>query len=187
MTTPQTAPEFITIGRVLRPQGRHGELRIRIETDFPERFQAMQRVYLWDAAGQRREFTLLRAWPHQGCMVLQLEGIASIDEAAPWRGAEVQAPYAERQAPPAGHYYVSEIEGLEALVNGQRLGRVRWLEAIAGGAALLHIETPDGEMALVPFARAYVQKIAAGELHLQLPEGLIELNRGLPREPPHAI
>ncbi len=169
--------EFITIGRVLRPQGRRGELRVAVETDFPERFQATRQVYLWAANGERRGYALRRAWPHQGCMVLELEGVNSIGEAQAWRGAEVQVPFSERHPAPAGHYFVSELEGLTVCVNRQPLGRVRWIETVAGGAALLHVVTPAGETILIPFAQAYVEAIEAGELRLRLPEGLLELNR----------
>ncbi len=168
--------EFITIGRVLRPQGRRGELRIALETDFPERFQATRQVYLWGKQGERQAFNLIRAWPHQGAMVLELEGLSNISEAEAWRGAEVQVPVAERHAAPDGAYFIVELEGLDVRANGQALGKIRWVETIAGGTALLHVMTPAGTTRLIPFAREYVKQIEAGEMQLEVPEGLLDLN-----------
>jgi 16S rRNA processing protein RimM len=39
-------PEYITIGEVVAPHGVRGELRITMLSDFPQRFLALNRVYL---------------------------------------------------------------------------------------------------------------------------------------------
>ncbi len=169
--------EFITIGRVLRPQGRRGELRVAPETDFPERFQSTRQVFLWTKQGERRAFNLIRAWPHQGLIVLELEGLSNISEAEFWRGAEVQVPRSERRTAPSGAYFIADLEGLTVCANGQALGKIRWVETIAGGTALLHVITPAEETLLIPFAREYVKQIENGEMKLEIPEGLRDLNK----------
>ncbi|MGI8587859.1 MAG: ribosome maturation factor RimM [Chloroflexia bacterium] len=40
------APDFITIGQVIAAHGVRGELRVSILSDFPQRFLALQHVYL---------------------------------------------------------------------------------------------------------------------------------------------
>jgi 16S rRNA processing protein RimM len=48
-------PEYITIGEVVAPHGVRGELRITMLSDFPQRFLALQRIYLTPPpAGPRR-------------------------------------------------------------------------------------------------------------------------------------
>jgi 16S rRNA processing protein RimM len=39
-------PDYITIGEVVAPHGVHGELRITMLSDFPQRFLALDRIYL---------------------------------------------------------------------------------------------------------------------------------------------
>lgn len=39
-------PEYITIGEVVAPHGVRGELRITMLSDFPQRFLALERIYL---------------------------------------------------------------------------------------------------------------------------------------------
>jgi 16S rRNA processing protein RimM len=48
-------PEFVTIGEVVAPHGVRGELRVTMLSDFPQRFLALQRVFLapLPAAGRR--------------------------------------------------------------------------------------------------------------------------------------
>ena len=40
------AGQFLAIARILRPQGRKGEVAAEILTDFPARFQQLQSVFL---------------------------------------------------------------------------------------------------------------------------------------------
>jgi ribosomal 30S subunit maturation factor RimM len=37
---------LITIGKVLKPWGVKGEMKIELQTDFPERFKELGRVFL---------------------------------------------------------------------------------------------------------------------------------------------
>ena len=39
-------PRFLAVGRVLRPHGLRGEVRVEIHTDSPERFALYEQVYL---------------------------------------------------------------------------------------------------------------------------------------------
>jgi len=45
--------EYILIGQVLRPQGIKGQVKVRPDTDDPERFLDLETVYLL-----RKKFTL---------------------------------------------------------------------------------------------------------------------------------
>jgi ribosomal 30S subunit maturation factor RimM len=42
-------PAFLAVGRVLRPHGVRGEVRVEIHTDFPERFAVYEMLYLGKA------------------------------------------------------------------------------------------------------------------------------------------
>ena len=46
MRSADPRPERLNIGLVLGLFGVHGELKIRIETDIPQRFATLKRVYL---------------------------------------------------------------------------------------------------------------------------------------------
>ena len=39
-------PEFLAVGRVLRPHALRGELKVEIHTDYPERFVPGKQLYL---------------------------------------------------------------------------------------------------------------------------------------------
>ena len=39
-------PRFLAVGRILRPHGLRGEVRVEIHTDYPERFALLEHVTL---------------------------------------------------------------------------------------------------------------------------------------------
>src|SRR3989442_4180762 len=73
--------EFITLARVLKTQGRHGEVAVEVHSDVPNRFR--ERMHLWSLAedGSRRELEIEDLWPHKGQLILKFVGIDSISKA----------------------------------------------------------------------------------------------------------
>ena len=67
--------QFLAIARILRPQGRKGEVAAEILTDFPARFQQIQSVFLEVPGHTPRPVNLERAWPHKGRIILKFAGI----------------------------------------------------------------------------------------------------------------
>jgi len=93
--------DFIAIARVLRPQGRKGEVLAEMLTDFPSRFVGLQRAFLEVSGGNPQALTVEHAWLHKGRVVLKFEGIASISEAETLRGRHVLVPEEEKVSLPA--------------------------------------------------------------------------------------
>ena len=56
--------DFVTVARVLRSQGRRGEVAAELLTDFPERFAERRRLFVLEASG-RRELELEAHWRHK--------------------------------------------------------------------------------------------------------------------------
>ncbi|MGC8667190.1 MAG: ribosome maturation factor RimM [Chthonomonadales bacterium] len=112
-----------TIGTIIAPFGRAGEVRIRYDTDFPERFARLTQVCLRNTQGVARLFAVESVRPHKAGAVLKLEGLESINQAEEWRGARIQV--MRTQAEPLGtdEYYVADLVGMEVVTaSGRRLG-----------------------------------------------------------------
>lgn len=175
----------VSLARIVRTQGRRGEVRAAILTDFPEHLLNLRRAELWDGAGAPRPVSILscRLEPSGQMAVLHFEGCDSIDDAQRLVGFEIQIPLADRVALPAGSYYISDLVGCELFEARSRrcLGRVRDVQPTGeetAGTPLLVVETARGEL-LVPLAGNICQEIdmAARRIVVALPEGLEELNR----------
>lgn len=127
---PDEAPAYLVIGKVLAPRGVHGEMRVHVETEIPERFQILERVYV---GPQYQCFAVRRARLFKGQALLQLEGIDDRDAAEAWRNAYVYVPIEEALPVGEDEYYYHEIVGLSVVTEeGEQIGRVT--DILATGA-----------------------------------------------------
>jgi 16S rRNA processing protein RimM len=188
----RTTSPWAIIARLVRPQGRRGEILADLLTDFPERFAERKQLYLvvsLQSGAPAREVTLERHWLHKGRVVLKFAGIDSIDDAEALRGQLVAIPAHER-APLAGDsVYISDLIGCEVIdVASTRVpfGKVRDVDRDAG---LLIVASVRGEEVLVPFAKAYLLTIdvAARRIEMRLPEGLLDINAPMTEEERQAL
>lgn len=176
------------IGRIVRPQGRHGEVLADILTDFPEKFS--ERKQLWLSHGEsseRRQHTLENHWFHKGRVVLHFAGVNSIGDAEQLSGSLVEIPSEERAELEPGLVYVSDLVGslLVDASGDQRkdIGRVEDVLQGVGSAPLLLVRNSDKQYE-VPFAEEYIVRFDAARkvLEMKLPAGLLDVNAPLSDE-----
>lgn len=176
----RTSEPWTILARLIRPQGRHGEILADILTDFPERFQDRRHLFLVPSEtspSPLRETELQNYWLHKGRVVLKFAGIDSIDDANALRGLMVAIPASERAPLTDDSVYISDLIGchLTDLNSGRPVGEVADVDRDAG---LLVVKTTKGDEVMIPFARAYLvtMDIAGKRIKMRLPEGLLEIN-----------
>lgn len=171
-----TAPfrDLVIIGRVVKPQGRKGEVLAETFTDRPDRFPSLRRVFVPGPGDEAREVRVTSCWPHKGRFVLKIEGVDSIDDAERYRGLELRIAEEELAPLPEGSYYHHQLRGLRVDdPSGMPLGVVMDLMETGGGATILVVRGPEGEL-LIPLADAFVKKVdvAGGRLVAERPQFL---------------
>jgi 16S rRNA processing protein RimM len=178
--SPETSGEFITLARVVKTQGRRGEVAAETHSDIPERFAAGMKLFALDKDKQdaRRELEVEDIWPHKGLVVFKFAGVDSISDAEVLIGSELQIPVAERAKLDQGWTYVSDLIGGIVLDHGREVGRIADVEFGAGEAPLLIVADSAGKKFDVPFAEAYLEGIdtAQHQVRMNLPEGMLEVN-----------
>ncbi len=148
-----SAPRFLTIGRVLGPFGTQGELRVQILTEFPERFEQLRTVYLNEV-----RYEVERSWLHRGSAILKLSGVGSPEDAGKLRGQLVEVPREEAVPLPPGHYYDYQVLGLRVVTAaGEEVGKVEDI-LHTGANDVLIVRGPRGEV-LVPVVRSVVKEM----------------------------
>jgi 16S rRNA processing protein RimM len=181
----ESSPQYLTVARILRPQGRRGEVAAEILTDFPGRFAKMESAYLWDGRSAPRAVNVRGCWISQsrgGQAIFHFEGSDSISDAEKLVGLEVQVPLSERMPLPGGSYYVTDLIGCQVRdAEGRAVGRVRDVQSTGentAGTPLLVIDAPEGEL-LIPLAQEICVRVDVNtrSIEVRLPEGLRELNR----------
>jgi 16S rRNA processing protein RimM len=191
---------WATLARLLRPQGRKGELLSDLLTDLDPaiQFRAGRIVALAPAEASRPaenaapvtiEGFFLPTGKNAGRIVLKLSGCDSISQAELLAGRQLMVPAEELPTLDADTFYVSELIGC-TLFNGDTAvgevvdvqfamspdGKTRLPEA----APLLGMHPTgapeDAEPILVPFVLAHLVSVdlASKRILMNLPEGLLE-------------
>jgi 16S rRNA processing protein RimM len=174
--------EFITIARVAKTQGRHGEVAAELHTDFPEKFAERKKLFALSADGKRRELQLEDYWSHKSYVVLKFAGVDSITDAEELVGCDIQVPREQRAELDAGTY-VSDLVGGEVFDRGRAVGEVKDVQFGAGEAPLLVISSGAKEI-LIPFAQEFIAgiDIEGKRVEMKLPAGMLELDAPLSEE-----
>jgi 16S rRNA processing protein RimM len=116
-------PRFVTIGRITKPHGVHGEVRVMPLTDSPERFNWLKFVYIGEI--DPRRVAVLSARGHHDFVLLRLEGYQTREAVEQLRNQFLQVPEDEAIPLEEGEYYLFQAIGLQAVTeNGEELGRV---------------------------------------------------------------
>ena len=182
---PETSGDFITLARVVKTQGRRGEVAGEIYSDVPGRFALGMRLLALPREPNRirRELEVQDFWPHKGLLVFKFAGVDSISEAETLVGCELQVPQSQRSELQAGWNYVSDLVGCSVLDRGRDIGGIEDVEFGAGEAPLLMVR--DGaRLVEIPFAEAYLDSVdlERRQVRMNLPEGLLEVNAPLTAE-----
>jgi len=165
----------LIIGRITRPHGMRGEVKVRVETDFPQRFGQLRRVLLVPdrQADAAREAAVESVRPQGDLILLKLAGVDDLEAARALQGAAVAVPWEERIPLPEGTYYVAEVVGLRVRTeSGEALGTVT--EVLRTPAHDVYRVEGEGGEVLVPATREVVRAVdpQRGEVVVALPDGL---------------
>ncbi|HEY1502543.1 MAG TPA: ribosome maturation factor RimM [Acidobacteriaceae bacterium] len=187
--SPRHNPAWVLVARLIRPQGRLGELIAEILTDFPERFHQRSRLFLIppERLGTRaREMCLENFWFLRSRMVMKFQGIDSINEAETLRGFAVAIPSEERVPLDSGSVYLSELIGCRLVDlnrGGAEVGEIADVDRESSNTELLVVRRPGKEF-MIPFVAEYLVRLDTAKhiVEMRLPEGLLEINEPMTDE-----
>jgi 16S rRNA processing protein RimM len=182
--SPDSQGDFITLARVVKTQGRHGEVAVEVHSDIPDRFSEGMKLSALAKQGTRRELEIEGFWPHKALLVLKFVGVDSMNDAETLIGSELQVPRGERGELEPGWTYVSDLVGSTVFDHGAEIGRIDDVQFGAGEAPLLIVAASSGKKFDVPFAEAYLESIDATkrQVRMNLPEGMLEINAPMTEE-----
>ncbi len=178
------SPEtWVLLARIVRPQGRHGEVLADIFTDFPDHFAQRKRLFLRSPAKSHidamREVKVVSHWLHKGRVVLKFAQVDSMSDAENLRGFDLVIPREERMPLSGDAVYVSDLLGVRVIDvsrgGSTDAGEITDVEPEGPGPAMLVVRSQAGDELLIPFVRAYLRKmdIEGKRLEMDLPEGLL--------------
>jgi 16S rRNA processing protein RimM len=176
LNSTEQSEAFILLGTVMRPHGIRGELKVRPYTDTPGNFCRYPRLFLSGEDGRAKvEHTDVQARVNGNTVILRLKECKDRDHAEQFAGMRIWLAAADLPPVEADEFYLHSLEGKRARsVNGQVLGTVVGL--LCGAQDVLVIREGDQEY-LVPAVRPFIVVIDDDGIVVDLPPGLLEINR----------
>ncbi len=164
---------YLAIGRIIRAHGLRGEVSAVVLTDFPERFETTEWVYLGDEF-EATPYRLESYRWHKQNVLLTLTGVTDRTQAEDLRGQYVQVPIEEAVPLPEGAYYHYQLVGLQVKdTAGEALGTIK--DIMETGANDVYVVDNDGQELLLPAIPDVIKSIdiANGVMIVQVIDGLI--------------
>lgn len=141
-------PQFVAVGRITRPHGVQGEVRVELLTDVRERFEGLEAIYIGERRPRRIAIEGVRY--HQDVVLLKFAGYSTREESDLLRGELLLVPEDEVVPLEEGEYFLFQLLGLDVITEeGVLLGSVaRVLET--GANDVLVVSGVDGREILLP-------------------------------------
>ncbi len=168
-------PDWIEVGRISRPHGTRGEVRITRDSDNPERFAPGSVFHARPpregiAAGprlrQQVQLTVESLRGGEDFPIVSFREVTDRDHAEALRGYVLEVRSSELPELDEDEFYPFDLEGLQVLdPRGSILGRVT--EIVESPAhPILVIALESGEERMIPFVLAAVPTVAVAEGYL---------------------
>ena len=109
----------LTIGKVLKPRGLKGELKIELYASDSSRFSRLKRLKIDEI-----EYGVDRISPEGAIGYVSLEGIDTVEKAEELRGKLITANRNDLPKLPDGKYYIVDMIVLDVVVSGEVVGEV---------------------------------------------------------------
>ncbi|PKN26737.1 MAG: 16S rRNA processing protein RimM [Deltaproteobacteria bacterium HGW-Deltaproteobacteria-21] len=173
----EEAENLLLLGKVLRPHGLGGLLRIDSYAESGDSFLASRTVFFQDRSGEWWEEKVVSVHPHKGAFLMKLKGLSSIEEAERMRGASIYVEKSGLDQKDQDEFFWHEIIGLEVyLKTGSYIGEIENILS-TGSNDIYVVRNGDSEI-LVPAVHGVVEDIdlPSGKMIISDVEGLLDLN-----------
>lgn len=129
----------LVIGKIVKPQGIRGEVKVLPYTDGADTFIGLKRVYI-----EGTEYKILHARVGDGAAYLSLRGVPDRNAAELLRDKELTLPREEAPEPEEGSYYIADILASEIVTDtGKVLGTLKDVRQAATDIYTLETEKGD--------------------------------------------
>lgn len=170
----QSETQWVTIGKVVALFGVHGELKVRLLSDIPNRFAELSIVYL---GPDHMRHVIKSVRPYKGEMILLgLEHVNDANTAEALRNLDIYIPLADLAKLPPGSYYQHDIIGLHVYtLGGYDVGKI--IDVIITGSNDVYVvKTATEKQVLIPAIRDVIKEIdlAHHTMHIDPMPGLLD-------------
>lgn len=165
--------EYLEAGRIVGTHGVRGELRVEPWCDGAAFLQQFHTLY-WQQ--DKLPVRVLRARAHKSLLLLQLQGVDTLEQADALRGRVLCFRRADAHIPP-GHWFQADIIGLRVLdaASGRCYGTVSAVYP-TGANDVYEVRDEQGKTYLLPAIKQVLHRVdpATGVVEVTPMEGIFD-------------
>ncbi|HMS65349.1 MAG TPA: ribosome maturation factor RimM [Ignavibacteria bacterium] len=159
---------FIAVGKIVKPIGIKGNLKVIYLTDFPDRFQNLEKVFLYNEDKKEfsqnnsdNDFSFSISWQKafDRYLNIKFEGFDNINDSLPLVNLLVMIDEKDRVEIKEGEFYFYELVGMDVYDKNRLIGKVKSVVNYGSGD-LFNVQTDEKEI-LIPFRSEFVLNIDA--------------------------
>jgi 16S rRNA processing protein RimM len=172
--------DLVTIGKIERPFGVKGAVKVRSLSDVPGRFDQLSAVSVMSAGGQMVDRTVTHVRRAAPTYIMQFDGITTPEEAGTLRGALIQVPRCEPSSRQGDALYECDLIGMTVVDEaGHDLGLIEEIWDLPGHQVF--VVKQEGREVLIPAAKDFVTAVdlAQKRMTVRTIEGLVESSYAL--------
>jgi len=166
-----------SVGRILKPQGIHGEVKVQIITSFPEHFYDLTTVFIKSSTYQAYSIEKVRL--SDKFAFLKFRSIDSRNDAELLRNKELYIPEEELRKLESDEFYIHDLIGLDVYdQDDQRIGEIIDVQSFSE-YDLYVLKDGQGREQLLPAVKNIIHSVdmKKKKMVIKLIDGL--LNDGL--------
>jgi 16S rRNA processing protein RimM len=155
----QGVEELLSIGKILKPHGIRGEVKVLPLTDFPRRFDRLSHIQVLTADHRLLDLTIQKVRYYKNFVYLKFKEYTSVDQVKGLRGGLLKIKRSEAVELPEGQYLYFDIIGLSVRTEaGEELGVVEDIFS-TGGNDVYVVKSQKNKEYLIPATTEIIKKI----------------------------
>ena len=165
--------QLTKIGEIVNSQGLRGEVRVYPYTDYKERFEELDCLFLENGDKLDIEYVKYK----KNMVILKLKGCDKIEDVEKYKGNDIYINEDQKRELPEGTYHVSDLIGCDIfdIESNQVIGSlVDILQNTAQGIYVIKHQVENKKF-MVPCVKEFVKEIDidSNQIKIKLIEGMI--------------
>lgn len=152
--------KFYNVGKILNTHGIRGEVKVLRITDFAERFDVGETVYVADHQDDLRAVIIDAHRVHKGFDLIRFEGLHNINDVEHLKGKYLKISQSQQSSLDEGEYYYHEIIGCEVYLRDtmEKVGVIK--EVFSPGANdVWVVKRAAGKDVLLPYIEDIIKQV----------------------------
>jgi len=169
--------KHISIGKITKPIGLRGYLKVLVLTDFPDRFKSLQSVTLFDERensivtdkfSNSAQFNIKDVIYEQDFVKILFENYEDINSAKTLVDCFLVLEENDRMNLDEGNHYYYDLVGLEVRNEGKVIGRTISVENYGGGDLFKIKLNESNKEVLIPYVNDFIKHIDMVEKFMEI-------------------